>query len=190
MMNGASVHDMLLRTDACKAVIIALGDRHMKCAVLFLALALAMSIPAHARESLGVYERWGAFHDAEIPRCYAISQPVNSHRKGRWHPFAAIGFWPKKGVRGQVHFRISREKAPDSQITLSIGVRRFTLIAGGADAWAPDKRTDAAIIAAIRSGNSMSIQTVSKSGAPFADVYALRGAASAIDAAALGCARH
>ncbi|MBK5264624.1 MAG: hypothetical protein JJE34_05225 [Alphaproteobacteria bacterium] len=161
----------------------------MKCAVLFLALALAVPAPAHARESLGVYERWGAFHDAEMPRCFAISQPVNGNRELRWRPFAAIGFWPKKGLRGQVHFRISHEKALDAEITLSIGERRFTLIAGGADAWAPDKRVDAAIIAAIRSGNSMSVQTVAKNGAPFTDVYALRGAASAIDAAALGCVR-
>ena len=33
----------------------------------------------------------------------------------------------------------------------------------------------------------MSVETLAKSGAPFADVYALRGAATAIDAASLGC---
>src|SRR3546814_18128866 len=88
-----------------------------------------------------------------------------------------------------MHFRLSREKAPKAQVSLSIGARRFTLTAGGADAWAPDKRVDAAIIAAIRSGTSMSVQATGKNGAPFADVYALRGAAQAMDAAALGCAR-
>lgn len=161
----------------------------MKRAALFFILAMALAAPAQARDSLGVFERWGAFRDPAASRCYAIAEPAARTANGRWRAFAAVGYWPKKGVRGQVHFRLSREKAPGAPVSLSIGVRRFTLAAGGADAWAPDKRADAAIIAAIRSGTSMSVQTVGKSGAAFADVYALRGAATAIDAAALGCAR-
>lgn len=92
-------------------------------------------------------------------------------------------------MRGQVHFRLSRERFAKTQVILGIGVRRFTLLAGSTDAWAPDKRMDAVIIAAIRSGIGMSVRGVAKNGAAFADVYALRGAATAIDAAALGCAK-
>lgn len=161
----------------------------MKRAALFPVFALLFAAPVQARDSLGVFESWGAFRDAKTPRCYAIAEPATRTGNGRWRPFAAVGYWPKKGVRGQMHFRLSREKAPKAEVSLGIGDRRFTLIAGGADAWAPDKRVDAAIIAAIRSGNSMSVQTTDKNGAPFTDVYALRGAATAIDAAALGCAR-
>lgn len=161
----------------------------MKRAAFLAVLALPFAAPLQARESLGVFERWGAFRDPSAPRCYAIAEPATRTANGRWRAFAAVGSWPKKGVRGQVHFRLSRERAPRAQVSLSIGVRRFALIAGGADAWAPDKRADAAIIAAIRSGTSMSVQTTGKNGAAFADVYALRGAATAIDAAALGCAR-
>lgn len=161
----------------------------MKRALLFPALVMAFSTPVKARESLGVFESWGAFRDAATPRCYAIGEPATRPTKGRWRAFAAIGYWPKKSVRGQVHFRLSREWDRKSDVILSIGERRFTLIAGGADAWAPDKRVDAAIIAAIRSGASLRVRTRAKNGAAFADVYALRGAATAIDAAALGCAR-
>lgn len=163
--------------------------RQMKRALLFSAFVMAVSAPAQARESLGVFENWGAFRDAAVPRCYAIAEPAARANKGRWRAFAAIGYWPKKSVRGQVHFRLSREWDRKSDVILSIGVRRFTLIAGGADAWAPDKRMDAAIVAAIRSGTRLSVQARGKNGASFADVYALRGAATAIDAAALGCAR-
>lgn len=161
----------------------------MKRALLFSAFVMAVSAPAQARESLGVFESWGAFRDAAVPRCYAIAEPAARSNNARWRAFAAIGYWPKKSVRGQVHFRLSREWDRKSDVILSIGVRRFTLIAGGADAWAADKRMDAAIVAAIRSGTRLSVQTRGKNGAPFADVYALRGAATAIDAAALGCAR-
>lgn len=157
-------------------------------AALFLLLG---AMPAHARDSLGIFDGWGAFRDAQGPRCYAVAEPVRAARRsGGWRAFAAIGTWPRQNVRGQVHFRLSRQRRDDAGVTLAIGDRRFALVAGDADAWAPDRRVDAAIVAAIRSGTSMSVQTTDRAGRAFADVYALRGAATAIDAAALGCARR
>lgn len=139
-----------------------------------------------AREALGVFDGWGAFRDASPPRCFAIAEPVEKYRAAR--PFASIATWPKDGVRNQLHIRLSRARAPNARVTLSIGERRFELEAGDADAWAPDARTDQAIVAAIRSGRSMSVETTASNGAPFADSYLLKGAATAIDAAAQGCA--
>lgn len=156
-------------------------------AVMLAALALATS--AQARESLGIFDRWGAFRDPAPRRCFAIATPLRAGGASRWRPFASIGSWPARGQRGQLHVRLSRERDPRASVTLSVGERRFELVAGEADAWAPDSRTDAAIIAAIRSGRSMSIETLARTGSPFADVYTLRGAATAIDAAALGCVR-
>lgn len=151
-----------------------------------------LAAPAAAAESpkvsLGIFDRWGAFTDAVPLRCYAIAQPVQAGGASRWRPFASIASWPGRGARNQLHIRLSRERDPRARVTLSVGERRFALIAGSADAWSPDKRTDAAVVAAIRSGRSMSVESLSKTGQPFADVYALRGAATAIDAASLGCA--
>lgn len=163
---------------------------------LALAAAIAASLAAgwmpaaQARDSLGTFESWAAFRDAETPRCYAIAAPARSGGAGRWRPFAAIGYWPRAGVRGQVHIRLSREIATNAEIIATIGENRFTLVGGGADAWAADRRADAAIVAAIRSGTSMSISARARTGAGFADTYRLRGAATAIDAAALGCGRR
>lgn len=147
---------------------------------------LAFALQAVAgRTALGVFDRWGAFRDAGPARCFAIAQPIS--RSGP-RPFASIATWPDSGARNQLHLRLSRPKAPAAKVTLSIGERRFELIAGEMDAWAPDPRTDAAIVQAMRGGRSMSVETVSARGAPFADIYALHGAATAIDAAAVGCA--
>lgn len=159
----------------------------MRRALVLLAL---IATPAAAREALGVFESWGAFTDPSPPRCYAIAQPVRSGGGTRWRPFASIATWPGQGARNQLHIRLSRERDPRARVTLSVGERRFELISGNADAWAPDARTDAAVVAAIRSGRSMSVETLGKGGQPFADIYALRGAATAIDAAALRCVRH
>ncbi len=45
----------------------------MKRALLLLALA---GSPAVARESLGIFDSWGAFTDASPRRCFAIAEPV------------------------------------------------------------------------------------------------------------------
>jgi hypothetical protein len=149
---------------------------------------MLVSSSVSARDSLGVFEGWGAFRDVQPLRCYAIAQPAQSNG-GKWRAFASIAHWPGEGVRGQIHIRLSREKRGDAKVVLSIDDRRITLVGGGADAWAANPRADASIIAAIRSGRSMSISTVAATGSGFADTYRLKGAATAIDAAALGCAR-
>ncbi|KFG90416.1 hypothetical protein BV98_001620 [Sphingobium herbicidovorans NBRC 16415] len=150
-----------------------------------LALMLLIATPAAARDSLGMFEAWGAFRDPATPRCYAISKQVGRRGTG----FAAVGSWPRQRIRGQVHFRLSRVRAEDAPVILNVGERRFTLVAGQTDAWAADPRADAAIIAAMRSASSMSVQATGANRRAFADTYILRGAATAIDAAALGCAR-
>ena len=142
---------------------------------------VTIAVPAVAKLSLGVYDGWGAFRDEAQGRCYAITEPPY---KASNRPFASVGFWPQKGVRAQVYFRLSRDKRAGAPMSVSIGEQRFPLRSGGRNAWALDARTDAAIIAAMRSAKSMSVQ-----GGGVVDSYQLRGAASAIDAAALSCAR-
>lgn len=148
------------------------------------AMLVAIAAPAIARDTIGVWGGWGAFSDPSPRRCFAIAQPVDrDHRAG----FASIADWPGQNIRGQLHVRLSRGRASNARVTLSIGERRFDLTAGENDAWAPDSRTDAAIVAAMREGRSMSIEGLARDGSAFADVYALSGAATAIDAAALAC---
>lgn len=149
------------------------------------ACLLAATAPAAAeREPLGVYQGWGAFADAAPRRCFAIARPVR--QRGR--AFVAVARWPDSGARAQVHFRLSRARHPQAQVTLAVGDRRFRLIAGPDDAWAPDARADAAIVAAMRDARSMSVESVAARGGAFADTYALAGAATAIDAAVIACA--
>lgn len=145
------------------------------------ALLLLLAAPA-GREAIGVYHGWGAFRDATPARCYAIARPVAAGG------FASVATWPGKGLRASLHVRLSRARDRSAGVTLSVGERRFTLVANTRDAFAPDAASDRALVAAIRSGRSMSVEAVAEGGRPFADVYALPGAATAIDAAALACA--
>jgi len=153
-------------------------------------LGACLAAPAPARDVLGIFGRWGAFRDAADARCFAISEPSDPRdpRRG-WSPFASVGFWPRKSVRGQVNIRLSQAVPPNGGATLIVGDKHFQLSGGGADVWSRDPRDDAAIIAALRAGGDMAVHGRSRAGATFSDHYELRGAATAIDAAALGCAR-
>jgi hypothetical protein len=146
---------------------------------------LLVTTPAIAKDRLGAWQDWAAFKDAETPRCYAIGAPEETSGEGG---YLSIGFWPKRGVGHQIYVRLSRERSSNGGITLSAGGRRFRLVPKGNGGWAKDRAMDLAIIAAIRSSQSLSIESVGRNGGNIIDAYALRGAASAIDAAALGCA--
>ena len=161
--------------------------RHYAAALLLLA---ALATAAEARDSLGVFDAWGAFRDPQVPRCYAIAQPDEVRGTRQYRPFASIGYWPKRGVRGQFHLRLSRAMAKGQAVTLTIGIRRFRLTSGGGDAWARDKTMDASIIAAMRSAREMTASSEDARGNTIRDLYLLKGAATAMDAAALGCARR
>ena len=150
---------------------------------------LALAAPLSARDSLGMFSGWGAFRDASVPRCYAIARPLPTSRASDYHAFASIGTWPRRDVRGQVHLRLSRKLAEGSTISLRIGNRRFALTGGGGDAWAQDRAMDAAIVAAMRSTGRMTVSARDSRGRRFSDSYNLAGAATAMDAATIGCAR-
>lgn len=150
-----------------------------------LGVALIAAVPG--REAIGVYGRWGAFRDASPRRCFAIARPVSA--AGRASGFAGVATWPDRGLSDSFHVRLSRPRDRSAAVTLSVGERRFTLAAATLDAWAPDAASDRAIVGALRGGRSMSVEAVGEGGHPFADTYALTGAATAIDAAALACAR-
>lgn len=160
----------------------------MKRPAFFLCLLSLTAAPAQARDALGMFGAWGAFRDAGIPRCYAIAMPEGGARR-EVDPYADVGLWPKKGVRGQVHFRLSRRIQPGAAVQLSLAGQHYRLIGGGIDAWAADARMEAAILAAMRSGEIMTVSSRDGAGRLFSDQYTLPGAATAMDAAALGCAQ-
>ncbi len=149
------------------------------------ALSLVAAAPVSARDTIGIYKGWGSFRDASPDRCYAIARPVMAG--GRSSGFASIATWPKRNLRASLHISLSRERDRSAGVTLTNGERRFQLVANGIDAWATDAPSDRAIVAALRSSRSMSVEAVGVGGRPFADVYALSGAATAIDAAVLAC---
>lgn len=163
---------------------------HRSSARILLGCALACAAgPALARDSLGIFGSWAAFRDPAVPRCYAIAMAQPSAYARTFQPYAAIGTWPRRGQRGQLHLRLSRRTAPHAQVILRVGAQRFVLVSGQADAWAADASTDAAVVAAMRSAPTMTVSSRDDRGRPFGNTYDLAGAATAMDTATLACAK-
>ena len=146
-------------------------------------LLLCAPVPAAAEpQALGAFGSWGAFREGG--RCYAIARPTQSPEGTQ--PFASVGVWPGRG--SQLNIRLSREKREGSAVLLRVDGRTFQLLGATRDAWAPDSRADAEIQTAMRTGVDMVVETRATGGSLVRDQYALRGAATAMDAAAIACA--
>jgi hypothetical protein len=146
------------------------------------AATVSLAMPALAKEDIGIFSGWAVFRDEAPTRCYAIGMPASSRLQRDYEPYATISTYPARKVRGQVHFRVSRQMAPGSAVTLTIGSRRFRLVGQTSNAWAE-------IVASMRSAKTMVIRAVDSRGRRFSNTYQLQGVATAMDAATVACAK-
>lgn len=155
--------------------------------LIILSLGLGSAAVAQ-KQSLGIFSSWGAFADRGGARCYAIAEPARAARDGEGKAFASVAYWRGRSLKGQLHIRFARAKRTGSAVLLRIDGRTFQLVGGGENAWAPGPAADAEILAAMRTGLDMVVETRAVNGMRQRDHYPLRGAATAIDAAAIACA--
>ena len=143
-----------------------------------------------AKDSLGVFGGWGAFSDAREERCYAIAKAEPDPRQRERQPFMTVGTWRKAGARGEVYWQLARTPLPSAPITAQAAGKSFRLRTSGANAWAQDAGMDAAIRAAMRSAQTLTVFYRDVKGRRFYDRYRLTGAPTALDAATLACAER
>ena len=133
-------------------------------------------------------QRWGAFVRADVKRCYAISKALPAAGQRLSQPYASVSFSADGGANPQLYVRLSSPRRVGSAVILRIDEKSFQLVGREVHAWARNSLADAAILAAMRTGVALSVETRSDRGARVRDRYLLRGAASAVDSAALACA--
>ncbi len=155
----------------------------------FLLFLLIVTAPAHAeRRRAGIFFGWGVFTENRPKNCFAATRPAVRSGDGSASPHASISFGP--GRPGELYVRLRAVPRAGSSVLLRIDGRSFPLAARGHDAWLADARATQIVVALMRTGTTMTVETRAKSGARIRDIYALKGAASAIDAAAVACARR
>lgn len=159
----------------------------MRASISLLGAALA-ALPAAAQHMpVKIFSNWGVIQEPEARKCYARTRVQGPEQK---IGAASVVYWPAKGVRGQIHFRMSSPVRQGSAILLRIDDGSYQLVGSGDNAWARDNQANAAIVQAMRTGTSMTIESRNLNGRWFRDRYALAGAATAVDAAAIACVRR
>lgn len=165
---------------AHKEISLKFGWLPPRCGLLL--LAAAASAGASRIEFAGV--DWAAIDFGK--QCEARSKP--QWAKAGTSPYAGFAFERGGGRQGQFYVHLSKASRPGATIVATIGDQPFLLAGRGEWGWSRNVGQQAAMIAAIRSGGSMRIDSRDVRGARIVDRYALSAAPTAIDAAAAACA--
>ncbi|HTI31585.1 MAG TPA: hypothetical protein VL405_05595 [Sphingomonas sp.] len=137
-----------------------------------LATALLLCGSAAPAAQLAVKGGWAAYQDGKV--CRAVAEPVRKTTTTA-RPFAALAAAP--GRVPMLTFKLGRIPR-DGHATLIVGGRSYALAVSGGFA----STGDPAAIDALRGGQTMTV----RSRAGF-EIYVLRGAPTAIDAALSRC---
>jgi hypothetical protein len=154
-----------------------------------LVLFLAVAGPAIARgEVVFAGGAWAAIDRGST--CEALSRSQKVLPKDKVQPVAGFTFTPDHNRWGEFHARLSRMPRGEATVMLKVGDQPFLLVTRGGWTWSRGPLQAQAIIAAVRNGGWMSVESRDGTGQRFSDPYLLDGAPTAIDAAAARCANR
>ena len=160
------------------------------CAIAF-ALVLASAPAAQAVEQLAAARHWTAWHDRDDSGvvCYIASKPTKSegNYSQRGDIFALVSHRPDLKRNGEVSFVAGYAFKEESQVTIKIGSKSFTLFTRGSTAWATSPEDDKALIAAMKASATMIVRGVSVRGTETTDTFSLFGFTAALKAANQAC---
>ena len=144
-------------------------------AALAALLLLARPAAAAGPEQIGKYGNWSAWTMAG--ECFAHASPQKSEgdytRRG--DVSVSVTNRPARGIADEVSFAAGYSFRPKSVPTVEIEGVSFRLFVAGDTAFAPDAKTDQALVAAMKKGSAMVIRGVSGRGTETTDRYSLRG---------------
>jgi Invasion associated locus B (IalB) protein len=136
--------------------------------------------------SLGASGDWEAFtYEADGANvCYVYSQPKKSEPAAakRGPIYFMITHWPSKKVKAQPSTFIGYTFKEGSDVKLTVDAKSFNLYPVENMAWTDKIETEKAILAALKSGKSMSVSGTSAKGTETKDTYSLSGISAAMDA--------
>lgn len=122
------------------------------------------------------------------PVCEALSRSAKIAAKDKVQAVAGFTFSADRRRWGEFHAHLSRVPRPNASVMLKVGDQPFLLTGRGDWAWSSGPLQDQAIIAAMRNGGWITVESRDGAGRRFTDPYSADGAATAIDAAAARCA--
>jgi hypothetical protein len=157
-------------------------------------LCLAAFSNARAEEqtqTLGSFRDWSAYSFSEQGHkvCFMATKPTRSLPAGarRGDVYAQVTHRPHDNSNGVFSVVTGYTYKANSEAVLTIGDKKFQLMTQGDTAWARDEATDRAIAAAIKNGNTMTVEGTSSRGTKTTDTYSLSGSSAAFQAINRAC---
>lgn len=158
--------------------------------VLGMAL-LAGTAQAAEPRLLGTHGVWSAYVFMENGNkvCYMAAKPqkAEGNYTSRGDIFALITHRPAEGSKNVFSYSTGYGYRANSEATVTIGGRNFSLFTQDDMAWAPDSGQDNAITEAIRTGSNMVVKGTSARGTLTTDTFSLSGSSKAYDAITAEC---
>ncbi|MBA3669338.1 MAG: hypothetical protein H0W71_04650 [Sphingomonas sp.] len=161
----------------------------MRVAIALFAFLFAASFAVSALASEGSViasgGRWAAVLRGD--QCDAESFALDAPVAGKARALAGFTFTGDHTRWGQFHARLSRVPRGGASVIAIVGRKPFQLVVRGQWAWSIGPAQERALIDAMRSADSLRIQSRDGAGRRFTDRYSLDFAPTAIDAAAARC---
>lgn len=162
-------------------------------AIALVASLLPSGAPAVAAEAkrIGTFDAWSAFSfgDGQSKLCYVHSVPESSDgdytRRGE--TYVQITHRPAEKSLNVIGITAGYVYKPGSEAEVEIDGNKHTLFTNGDGAWARDAKGDAALVAAMKAGNTMIVRGTSTRGTLTIDTYSLRGFTAAHNAINKAC---
>jgi Invasion associated locus B (IalB) protein len=156
------------------------------------AAVVLVATPALAQDVtlLEKFKDWSAYAASGSPKvCFAVAKPTSSSPKNvkRGPIFFYISQWPADKVVNEISVKMGYPFSPGAKTTLTIGSAKFEMFTKDEGAFVEKPETEAEIIAAMKTGNTMKIDGRSSRGTNTSDVYSLNGLSDALDRVATEC---
>lgn len=152
---------------------------------------LAGTAQAAEPRLLGTHGAWSAYVFMENGNkvCYMAAKPQKAQGdyKSRGDIFALITHRPAEGSKNVFSYSTGYSYKANSEATVTVGGRNFSLFTQDDMAWAPDSSQDNAITEAIRTGSTMVVKGTSARGTLTTDTFSLSGSSKAYEAIGAEC---
>ncbi len=161
--------------------------------VLTLLAVFSLTSVAVAEETklLSTHKNWSAFTFMENGKkvCFMASQPSKSQGNytKRGEVFALVKHRPGDNRFDDVSFVAVYTFKKNSDVTVNVKRKKYTLFTQADTAWTSDDATDKALVSAIKAGNTMTVKGVSTRGTNTTDTYSLAGSTAAYEAISRAC---
>jgi hypothetical protein len=150
--------------------------------------------PTSGATSIIVSKSWTAYKsgDGANKMCFVASQPTDTKYqpagvRSRDPAYFMITTIPGKKIKNEASTIIGYPFKNGTKVTVDVGGTKFTMFTEKDNAWIENPADESALVTAMRSGKTMSVQGTSARGTVSTDTYSLSGISAALDAIAKEC---